>query len=187
MSTATINTRLKRYCQFMAIITLIPLFSAMIACFSPLLFYFFCMNNIGLDSDGYSLFVSTTINVNPTTLVFWQTALATLLDTLPIVALTYGFYQLRLLFVSYSQMQYFSIKSSNYCYNFGKALVAWVVLGFIFEPLLSIITTFYSDRFISVSLTSDDLITLFPALSIMIIGHVLKQASQIAAENEQFV
>lgn len=180
---------LNSYANYAAWFTFIPIVCIFIACFSPLLFYFFNINNIGLGSEGYSLFVTNRIESDPTQLKFWQSILATLLDTLPILILLYGFYQLRLQFVCYANGDYFSVKASNYCYNFGKSLVAWVVLGIMFEPVLSLILSANSPQGleITISLSSDDIIIFFPALSIMIIGQILKKACQIAAENEQFV
>lgn len=180
---------LKRYSNYVAWFTWVPIICIFIGCFSPLLFYFFNIQNIGLDSDNYSLFSSYVgFDTNTETLTWWQAALATCIDTLPIVILLYGFYQLRLQFICYAKAEYFTVNASNHCYNFGKALVAWVVLGVIFEPLLSLILTLNNEeKFINVSLTGDDIITFFPALCIMIIGRILLKASQIATENEQFI
>jgi len=59
----------------------------------------------------------------------------------------------------------------------------------LFEPLKSFILSYNltEGRYISVSLTSEDIITLFPAISIMIIGQILKKAAELAEENNQFV
>lgn len=182
-------SRLNRYCLFMAWLTWIPLLCAIVACFSPVLFYFFNTHNIGLESGNYSLFVTTIVDVNPTNLNILQSILATILDTLPILMLVFAFYQLRLLFISYSQSHYFAVKSAKHCYYFGIGLVMWVILGLLFEPLLSLILTYIQPqgRYISVSLSSEDIITLFPALCIMIIGQILKKAAELAEENNQFV
>jgi len=103
--------------------------------------------------------------------------------------LVYAFYQLRQLFLCYSQSYYFSLQAAKHCYYFGLLLVLWVVLGMLFEPLKSFILSYNltEGRYISVSLTSEDIITLFPAISIMIIGQILKKAAELAEENNQFV
>ncbi|WP_392562824.1 DUF2975 domain-containing protein [Orbus sturtevantii] len=183
------RTRLNRYSYFMASLTLIPLICVIVACLSPLLFYFFNTTNIGLESDGYSLFIETVVNVAPTTLKIWQATLATILDTLPIIGLAYAFYQLRQLFICYSNADYFSLQAAKHCYYFGLSLTLWVVLGMLFEPLQSIILSYNltEGRYISVSLTSEDILTLFPAISIMLIGQILKKATELAEENKQFV
>ncbi|XKM13096.1 DUF2975 domain-containing protein [Orbaceae bacterium ac157xtp] len=184
------NTRLNSYCNFMAIATLIPILCTLIGCVSPFLFYFCNTPNIGLESEGYSFFISRSLSVevNPEQLTFWQAGVATVADTLQIGILVYAFYQLRLLFLSYSHSQYFTVASATLCYNFGRALVIWVILGFIFEPILSPILSYNTENpMVTVSFTSDDLMTLFPALSIMIIGQILKKACQIAEENQQLV
>jgi len=155
------RTRLNRYSYFMASLTLIPLFCALVACLSPLLFYFFNTTNIGLDSGGYSLFIETIVDVDPRTLQIWQATMATLLDTIPILCLAYAFYQLRQLFICYSRSYYFSLQAAKHCYYFGLLLVLWVIFGMLFEPLQSIILSYNlaEGRYISVSLTSEDIIT----------------------------
>ncbi|OCG21591.1 hypothetical protein A9G11_00210 [Gilliamella sp. wkB108] len=184
-------SRLNLYCKFMALLTAIPILAMLIGSLSPLLFYFFDITNIGLDSGGYSFFISGALDdVDPKTLSLWQATLATLIDTLSILILAYAFYQLRLLFLNYSQSEYFSEKSSNHCYIFGKMLVIWSIFGILSEPLLTFILTFNRDpaeRYISFSFTGDDVMTLFPAISIMLIGQILKKACQIAEENKQFI
>lgn len=184
-------SRLNLYCKFMALLTVIPILSTLIGSLSPLLFYFFNIANIGLDSGGYSFFVSRVVeNVDPENLSMWQAMSATLIDTLSILILAYAFYQLRLLFLNYSQSEYFSETSTNHCYIFGKMLVIWSILGILSEPVLSLILTFNNDpseRYISFSFTSDDVMTLFPAVSIMLIGQILKKACKIAEENKQFI
>ncbi|OCG06896.1 hypothetical protein A9G13_07855 [Gilliamella sp. wkB178] len=180
-------SRLNLYCKFMALLTIIPILSTLIGALSPLLFYFFDTTNIGLDSGGYSFFISNGISeVDPKSLSLWQATLATLIDTLLILILSYAFYQLRLLFLNYSQSEYFSEKSASHCYTFGKMLVIWSIFGILSEPVLTLILTFNNDpseRYISFSFTSEDIMTLFPAISIMLIGQILKKACQIAEEN----
>lgn len=179
---------LNRYSSYIAWFTLIPIICTFIACFSPLLYYFFNLHNIGLDSGGFSLFTSNGLDIDVEKIVWWQALLATLIDTIPIIILLFGFYQLRMQFMCYTNGEYFTVKSTKYCYNFGKSIVAWVILDIIFEPILSLILTANdAETIISVSLGSEDIIVLFPAFSIMIIGLILKKACQIAAENEQFV
>ncbi len=180
---------LKRYSNYVAWFTWVPIICIFVGCFLPLLFYFFNIEKFGFDSRDYDLFFSYTgFDTNIETLTWWQATLATLIDSLPIVILLYGFNQLRLQFICYANGEYFTVNASYHCYNFGKALVAWVVLGVIFEPLLSLILTMTNEeKSIYVSLTVDDIITFFPALCIMIIGRILLKASQIATENEQFI
>lgn len=181
--------RLARYCYFMSFVTLIPLICMIVACFSPVLFYFYDIRNIGLDSEGYSLFIATTTDADPNTLKPWQAGIGTVLDTLPIVCVTYAFYHLQQLFICYSRSHYFSVKAAKHCFYFGLSLVLWVFLGIIFEPFLSAALSYYSPqgRYFSFSLTSENIITLFPAISIMIIGQILKKATEIAEENNQFI
>lgn len=189
------QSRLNKYCKLMALLTFIPIITILIGMVSPLLFYFFDIHNIGLNSGGYSFFITHSMgdgnaDIDISRLSLWQAVSATLIDTIIIAILAYGFVQLRLLFLSYSKADYFSVKSANYCYAFGKALVIWEVLQLLSEPLLSFILTLnnhFPDRYISISFESSDLILLFPSISIMIIGQILKKACQIAEENKQFI
>ncbi len=60
----------------------------------------------------------------------------------------------------------------HHCYIFGKLLVCWVVISFLSEPLLTTILTYNQEesvRYFSISFSSDEIITLFLAISIMLI------------------
>ena len=185
------QTRLNQYCKLMSVLILIPILCMLIGTISPLLYYFFDKNNIGFGSDGYSFFISTTMDDSidiSTGLNFWQAALATLIDTGRIVILIYAFNQLRLMLVNFAQADYFSVKSTNYCYNFGKFLVIWAIMGVLSEPVITAILSYNQpERYFTVSFTSEDFMTLLLAISIMLIGQILKKACQIAEENRQFI
>lgn len=185
------QTRLNQYCKLMSVLILIPILCMLIGTISPLLYYFFDKHNIGLESDGYSFFISTTMDDSidiSTGLHFWQAALATLIDTGRIVILIYAFNQLRLMLVNFAHTDYFSVKSTKYCYNFGKFLVIWAVMGVLSEPVITAILSYNQpERYFTVSFTSEDFMTLLLAISIMLIGQILKKASQIAEENRQFI
>ena len=185
------QTRLNQYCKLMSVLILIPILCMLIGTISPLLYYFFDKNNIGFGSDGYSFFISTTMDDSidiSTDLNFWQAALATLIDTGRIVILIYAFNQLRLMLVNFAQADYFSVKSTKYCYNFGKFLVIWAVMGVLSEPVITAILSYNQpERYFTVSFTSEDFMTLLLAISIMLIGQILKKACQIAEENRQFI
>ncbi|MCO6553357.1 MAG: DUF2975 domain-containing protein [Gilliamella sp.] len=184
------HSRLNQYCRFMALLTLIPILILLLGTISPFLYYFFDIPNLGLEFAGFSFFTSGGDYVDPKSLAGWQAAIATLMDTSLILLLVYAFYQLRLLFINYSQSEYFSVKSANHCYIFGKLLVCWVVISFLSEPLLTTILTYNQEesaRYFSISFSSDEIITLFLAISIMLIGQILKKACQLAEENKQFI
>ena len=184
------QSRLNQYCQYMAILILLPIVCMLIGTVSPMLFYFFGTNNIGLESNGYSFFIFTAIDdsFDVLSLTFWQAALATLIDTGRIIILIYAFNQLRLMLVNFAQADYFSVKSTKYCYNFGKFLVIWAIMGVLSEPVITAILSYNQpERYFTVSFTSEDFMTLLLAISIMLIGQILKKASQIAEENRQFI
>ncbi|MFQ1017923.1 DUF2975 domain-containing protein [Gilliamella sp. BG7] len=184
------HSRLNQYCRFMALLTLIPILILLIGAMSPFLYYFFDIQNIGLEFAGFSFFTSGEDYVDSKSLAGWQATIATLMETSLILILIYAFYQLRLLFINYSQSEYFSVKSANHCYIFGKLLVCWEVIRFLSEPLLTMILTYNQDasaRYFSISFSSDDIITLFIAISIMLIGQILKKACQLDEENKQFI
>ncbi|WP_141675030.1 hypothetical protein [Gilliamella sp. Bif1-4] len=65
-----------------------------------------------------------------------------------------------------------------------------MVISFLSEPLLTTILTYNQEesaRYFSISFSSDEIITLFLAISIMLIGQILKKACQLAEENKQVI
>ena len=95
------QSRLNKYCKLMALLTFIPIITILIGMVSPLLFYFFDIHNIGLESGGYSFFIAHSADssdIDPTKLSTWQAVLVTLIDPIIIAILVYAFFQLRLFF-----------------------------------------------------------------------------------------
>ena len=122
---------------------------------------------------------------------WWQLAGAMILSTIPLLALAYGLYHLRMLFQTYGrQKEYFSIEASRHMGKIGQAIIMWTVLNLVCEPLLSIWITMrepVGHRLVAVSFNMQDIVAIFLAACIIVIAHIMKKASELHAENQQFV
>lgn len=145
---------------------------------------------------GYGLSFSLTdslinnIGINVEYLPWWQTAGGAIISGIPLLALSYGVYNLRLLFKCYGQREYFSQKSASLLESVGKSIITWDVLSFMLEPLLSYWMTFREgpgNRMISLSFESQDIVALFVAICIILIAQILRRAADLQDENRQFV
>lgn len=145
---------------------------------------------------GYGLSFSITnnlisnIGMNIESLPWWQTAVGAIISGIPLLALSYGLYNLRLLFKGYGQREYFSKKSALLLENFGKCLILSCFLSFVIEPLLSFWVTFRDgpgNRIVSLSFEPKDVFAIFIALCIILIAQILRRAADLQDENRQFV
>ena len=183
--------KLSRISQYMANVSLLLLTGM-------LLLNSFCWLFPQLSSvdGGYGLSFSLTdslisnLGIHVESLPWWQAVGGIILSGVPLLALSYGVYNLRLLFKLYGRREYFSPKSASLLEHVGKAIVIWEVLSFVFEPLLSYWMTFREgagNRIISLSFNSQDVIALFIAVCIILIAQILRRASDLQDENKQFV
>lgn len=184
MSTTRISLLSKRMSTFtLAFLTMMILLNV-VAWLFP--------SNIAGHGLGFSLtesFISDS-KVNVASLPGWQIAGAILLSSIPLLALVFGLYQLRLLFQTYAQKAYFSVTAAQQLGRVGKSIAIWTLLTFLCEPLLSIWLTMQApegQQFISFSFTVQDIVALFLAVCITIIAHILQQASLIYTENQEFI
>lgn len=121
---------------------------------------------------------------------WWQIAGAIILTSIPLLALAFGLYHLRLLFQTYAKRAYFSATASIHLGKTGRSIAIWTLLNLICGPLLSIWGTMrepYEHRMVTFSFTPQDVMSLFIAACVMVIAHILKQASDLHEENQQFV
>lgn len=130
------------------------------------------------------------IGINVESLPRWQIAGGAILSGIPLLALSYGLYSLRLLFKGYGQREYFSKESALLFNRVGNSIILWEFLSFIIEPLLSYWMTFREgpgNRIISLSFESKDVFAIFIALCIILIAQILRRAADLQDENRQFV
>ncbi len=121
---------------------------------------------------------------------WWQKLGGMLFSSVPLLAIMFGLYHLRVLFKIYAQGEFFSIAAAEHLGKVGRAASIWVVLDFLFTPIVVLWVTMLNpvgQRVLSVSVSSSMLMALFLSLCISVIEHILRQASQLAAENQQFV
>lgn len=121
---------------------------------------------------------------------WWQVLGSVALSSVPLMALVFGLNRLRKLFQSYASGEYFSSTAALHLGAVGKAVVAWVVLDFLCEPLLSVWVTMnepVGQRLVSLSVTAPSFVALFLAACIAVIARILLQASEVDSENRTFV
>lgn len=113
-----------------------------------------------------------------------------LLSSLPLLALPWGLHQLRRLFEAYARGAYFSPAAALHLGNTGRAIGLWIVIGLICEPLLGIWLGLLAppgERSFSFGFAASDLAGLFLAACIVLIGQILRRASELHAEHRLFV
>ncbi|WP_227627350.1 DUF2975 domain-containing protein [Klebsiella michiganensis] len=147
-------------------------------------------------SDGYGLSFSLTDNllsdpeINIKSLQWWQIVGGMVISGIPLFVLSRGIYNLRILFKLYSQRIYFSLESASLLGNVGKSVIVWNILSLLFQPVLSYWLTFCEgegNRIISVGFDSQDVVTIFTAVCIILISNIFRLAVSLQEENEQFV
>jgi Protein of unknown function (DUF2975) len=142
--------------------------------------------------SNFSDYTNTAIQlgIDPSGLPLWQLLGAIVLANIPLLALGYGLYQLRALFQRYAGGEYFSATAAVHLGRVGQSLAWWVVLGVLCQPLSSVWLTIMrpvGHRLINVSFGSNEVVSLFIAASITVIARILQRASEVDAENRQFV
>lgn len=146
--------------------------------------------------NGYGLGFALTdrlisnLGVDVGSFPYWQKLGGIVLSSVPLLVLAIGLRHLRCLFQSYGCREYFSPITANHLGKVGRSVGFWVVLNLICEPLLSIWLTMRAPvghRMIALSFGPPDIVALFLAACIAVIAHILRHASELNAENQQFV
>jgi hypothetical protein len=147
-------------------------------------------------SNGYGIGFGLTdrlissLGVEVASFPWWQKAGGVLLSSVPLLALAHGLHHLRLLFKSYARREYFSVAAATHLGKAGKSVGIWVLLSLLCEPLLSMWSTMREPtghHVITLSFGSPYVVALFLSACIAIIAHILKQASELDSEHQQFV
>ncbi len=123
-------------------------------------------------------------------LLWWQRLGGFLVSSMSLGALIFALRYLRSLFRGYANGDFFSVRAATYLGKVGKAVLAWVILRFVTGPILSVLLSMHLEpgkRVIAITLDIPDIVALFLAACITVIGWVLKEASQLQEENKQFV
>ncbi|SFI31654.1 Protein of unknown function [Collimonas sp. OK307] len=132
----------------------------------------------------------TKLGIDPSSLPLWQLLGAMVLTNIPLLALGYGLFQLRALFQRYAQGEYFSPAAAIHLGHVGRGLAWWVLLNFLCGPLSSVwltITRPVGHRLVNIDFDYNMIVALFMAACITVIARILQRASEVDAENRQFV
>ncbi|HWW07469.1 DUF2975 domain-containing protein [Collimonas sp.] len=132
----------------------------------------------------------TKLGIVLSSLPLWQLLGAIVLTNIPLLALGYGLFQLRALFQRYAQGEYFSQAAAIHLGRVGHGIAWWVLLDFLCGPLSSVwltITRPVGHRLINISFDANAIVALFMAACITVIARILQRASEVDAENRQFV
>jgi hypothetical protein len=151
---------------------------------------------LGSIDGGYGLDFALTstaisqVGANLATFPWWQNLGGTVLSSVPLLALSIGLYHLRALFQGYGRQEYFSAAAATHLGVAGQSVAVWVGLNLVCEPLLSMWLTLRASaghHLATVTLGSSDIVALFLAACITVIARILRQASEVHAENQSFV
>lgn len=183
--------RLSRFSQRMATITLWFLIAMMLLNAACWLF-----PQLSSIDGGYGFGFSLTnqlivgLNVQVESLPWWQQAGGIVLSSIPLFVLAFGLYQLSLLFKTYARKEYFSVMAATRLGKIGQSIGIWIILNLICEPLLGFWLTMrepVGQRVVTLSLGTSDIVALFLATCIILIAQILRKASDLHVENQQFV
>ena len=147
-------------------------------------------------NGGYGVAFSITdsliasLNQDIAAFPIWQKIGAIVLSSVPLLALSMGLWHLRMLFKLYANGEHFTVGAARHLETTGRAVVMWVILSLICTPLLGVWMTMLNPpggRLLVIGLTSSDFVALFLAACVIVIARILRRASRIHAENQQFV
>ena len=123
-------------------------------------------------------------------LELWQWSAGVGLTALPMLTLVAAFKYLSRLMNEFSQGHYFSLPAINYLHRFSTWLLVSTALGIVIVPLLSVALTLNNpvgERWIMVSLESDDLYAALIALVFFVVTRILQEGRRLDMENAEFI
>lgn len=130
------------------------------------------------------------LNIDVNAFPWWQKAGCVVLSSVPLLILAAGLRHLRSLFQAYGRREYFAAATAIHLGRVGRSVGLWVLLSLLCEPLLSVWSTMrepVGHRVVTLSFGSPYIVALFLAACIAIIARILEHASDLDAENRQFV
>jgi hypothetical protein len=182
--------RLTRFSQRMATVTLCLLFALLLLNASSWLFPSFAANQgYGFDFSISNSLINS-LGADLYSFPWWQIAGGIILSSVPLLALALGLYHLRKLFQTYAQRAYFSGIAAHHLGKMGQYVAIWTILELLCQPVLSYWITLHEpvgQRMVTLGIDTGNIIALFLAACIAVIAQILKQASKLHCENQQFV
>lgn len=131
--------------------------------------------------------LGTALNEN-VPLTFRLAALAC--EAAPTAFVLWALWSLRQLFLRYAAGDVFSNETLRLLHNVAVAIFAQVIVAFVAQGPITLLLTYplgQGHRFVSLSLGSDDVFSLFMAGVVLVIARVMAVARRMADENESFV
>ena len=116
--------------------------------------------------------------------------LALLLSGLLTLIPLYALVKLIRLFKNYENMQLFTLDNAITYHQLGRSLLLWVVCGFIYGGIMSVVLSFNNppgERVISLSFTGIDFLALICAFLVMVISRVMQKGYSLAEENSHTI
>lgn len=144
----------------------------------------------GLGFNLTAIGVTGNLNVDVSSMPWWQVAGGLILSSIPLLILANGLIALRRLFQLYSEGQYFSEKSALLLGKVGFGVIMWVLLSFVLTPAISVWVTMLQppgQGLLTIAFDSSDLVSLFLAASVMVVARIHQKGSVLARENQQFI
>lgn len=129
----------------------------------------------GLGFNLTAIGVTGDLNVDVSSMPWWQVAGGLILSSIPLLILANGLIALRRLFQLYSEGQYFSEKSSVLLGKVGFGVIMWVLLSFVLTPAISVWVTMLQppgQGLLTIAFDSSDLVSLFLAASVMVVARI---------------
>jgi hypothetical protein len=109
------------------------------------------------------------------------------LFSLPLI---WGLFQLRTLFRRYAAGDVFSKAASGSLYRFALALLLHAFANFLSRTIIPLALTMQNppgERKLAIAISSDDVSTVFIAVTFMVIAWVMAEAAEVSEENRTFV
>ncbi|MBK5415385.1 DUF2975 domain-containing protein [Pseudomonas sp. TH31] len=144
----------------------------------------------GLGFNLTAIGVTGDLNVDISSMPWWQVAGGVILSSIPLLMLARGLNALRRLFQLYSEGHHFSEGSSALLGKVGFGVIMWVLLSFVLTPAISVWVTMRQppgEGLLTIAFDSSHLVSLFLAASVMVIARIHQKASALARENQQFI
>lgn len=116
--------------------------------------------------------------------------LGLLFTVIPLSLWIYGLFNLRNLFRNYAQGKVFLRENAKYIKRFAWMNILIGALAPIIGGVYSLILTMNyqeGERFLSISLGTSEIHTIFLGIVFVVIAHVMESAHALSEENEQFV
>lgn len=124
------------------------------------------------------------------TLTTGTLVLGFVVSMIPALVLIYGLIQLRRLFGLYGQGLIFSQRHAIYLRRFALASILSVAVQVVASSLVSVLLTINNppgSRYLTISITSDQLGTVFLGSVLLVIAWIMVEGSKIAEDNAQIV